>query len=93
MGCVPPQKRNNSIPATNVVARKSTNITNKWGQSKKNIDKNNENNQLQVPIPKFASNDSLKSRKNNSFTDLGNLQRQSLKKYSYEHQETPMSPK
>jgi len=36
---------------------------------------------------------SIKSRKNNSFTDLGNLQRQSLKKYSYEHQETPMSPK
>lgn len=57
------------------------------------MEQNNENNQLQVPIPKLASNDSLKSRKKNSLTDLGNLQRQSLKKYSYEYQETPLSPK
>lgn len=52
----------------------------------------NENNQLQIPIPKIASNDSLKFRKNNSLADLEN-QKQSLKRYSYEHQETPMSPK
>ena len=47
------------------------------------MQQNNENNQLQVPIPKFASNDSLKFQKKNSLADLGNLQRQSLKRYSF----------
>jgi hypothetical protein len=75
MGCTPPEKRHNSIPAVNVVPKKTHLPSPKFSEHSKNSTTANENNALQVPIPKLPSNESLKSKKKSSSSSAGNLQR------------------
>jgi hypothetical protein len=63
MGCAPPEKRHQSIPAINAVPKKAPVLSPRQSEQSKNSTQTNENNVLQLPIPKLPSNESLKSQR------------------------------
>lgn len=96
MGCAPPEKRHKSVPAVNAVPSKTPHLSPRHSEQSKNSTQGNENNLLQLPLPKLPSNETLKSQRKQSKPEKANFpSRQSLQspqRFSYEHRDSPEKP-
>jgi hypothetical protein len=96
MGCAPPEKRHKSIPAVNAVPGKSPILSPRHSEQSKNSTQGNENNLLQLPLPKLPSNDALKSQRKQSKPERFNIPKreslQSPQRFSYDHRDSPEKP-
>ena len=92
MGCAPPEKRQQSIPAINAVPKITPALSPRQSEQSKNSTQTNEKNLLQLPIPKLPSNESLKSQRRTTRGDQlqkVNLQTRESQRFSYEHRDSP----